>query len=111
MTRVFRAPSDPEVRRLVEQTVHDLLHQQPDDAVVLTADTPADVDDLDAEDADALRTAARTALMYGDTGLITSLVDACGRENAHRLYGPGLVRYALRLAHASCHITIDGTQR
>ncbi|MEW5627188.1 hypothetical protein AB1388_11535 [Streptomyces hydrogenans] len=111
MTRVFRAPSDPEVRRLVEQTVHDLLPQQPDDTVVLTADTPAGVDDLDPEEAAALRTAAQTALMYGDTELITSLIDACGRESADRLYGPGLVTYALRLAHASHHVTIGGTQR
>ncbi|MFJ8692813.1 hypothetical protein [Streptomyces roseolilacinus] len=111
MTRVFRAPSDPEVHRLVEQTVHDLLPQQPDNTVVLTADTPAGVDDLDPEETAALRTAARTALLYGDTELITSLVDACGRESTDRLYGPGLVAYALGLAHASCHITIEGTQR
>ncbi|WP_432068619.1 hypothetical protein [Streptomyces sp. C10-9-1] len=57
--QIFRAPSDPEVRRLIEQTVHDLLPQQSDDAVVLTADTPAGVDDLDPEEAAALRTAAR----------------------------------------------------
>ncbi|MFJ6452268.1 hypothetical protein ACIQNV_37330 [Streptomyces hydrogenans] len=49
--------------------------------------------------------------MYGDTELITSLVDACGRESADRLYGPGLVTYALGLAHASHHVTIGGTQR
>ncbi|MFC9734307.1 hypothetical protein ACFWGM_32845 [Streptomyces roseolus] len=109
--QIFRAPSDPEVRRLVEQTVHDLLPQQPEDVVVLTADTPAGVDDLAPEEAAALRTAARTALMYGDTELITSLVDACGRESADRLYGPGLVRYALGLAQASHHVTFDGTQR
>ncbi|MFJ9434569.1 hypothetical protein ACIRQY_33630 [Streptomyces sp. NPDC101490] len=51
--------------------------------------------------------------MYGDTEQITSLINACGRESATRLYGPGpgLVRHALRLAQANCHVTIDWTQR
>ncbi|MYV65248.1 hypothetical protein GT043_04645 [Streptomyces sp. SID2131] len=57
------------------------------------------------------RTAARAALLYGDTELITSLSDTCVRESADRLHGPGLVRYALRLAHVGHHVTIAGTQR
>ncbi len=67
--------------------------------------------DLAAEEIAALRTAARAALLYGDTELITSLSDTCVRESADRLYGPGLVRYALRLAHVGHHVTIAGTQR
>jgi hypothetical protein len=39
--------------------------------------------------------------MYGETTLITSTVDAYGREAAERIYGPDLVQRALRLASGS----------
>ncbi|MFB7428740.1 hypothetical protein ACFC0K_36260 [Streptomyces hydrogenans] len=103
----LRAPSDPAVRRRVEQTLRPLLPQpQSEEAVVVTAGSPAAITGRTTDEVLALRTTTHDCILRGETGLITSLVDLRGRESADHLYGPLLAHCALALVQTSTHLTL-----
>ncbi|MGW1976482.1 helix-turn-helix domain-containing protein [Streptomyces sp. NPDC001889] len=71
---------------------------------------PADRPELSDTDIAAHRTTAHHSFLAGDSGLITSTVDFLGRSEAERLYGTELVARALRLHHASSHLTLGASR-
>ncbi|MFJ8848543.1 transcriptional regulator [Streptomyces cyaneofuscatus] len=74
------------------------------EVLVLDAETTPvqpGVEGLEDDVVAQVRNEARQLLMVGDTSLITLAVDAMGREEADRLYGPALVRRGLQLAYGA----------
>ncbi|WP_019061509.1 helix-turn-helix domain-containing protein [Streptomyces prunicolor] len=57
--------------------------------------------ELSAEELQVMRQTARAEFMRGDTALVTSAVEAFGRDTAESMYGPALVHRALRLSRRS----------
>lgn len=67
----------------------------------VAAEQPDAVEGLGEQELKELRAAAAGELMRGNTGLITTAIDAMGREAAESVYGERLVHRALQLASAA----------
>lgn len=98
----WQAPRSMAVRRLVAEafTPHPRQRYE-DNGNVAATDTAGGACDLSAEERADLKATAWGEFMRGETTLVTSMVDLCGRPAAEQVYGADLVWRALRLASGS----------